>query len=563
MNNLEEYKRPGFWIRFLATWIDCLIVYSFLKGIFYILLYSAIYFYFPFEFCFFILGMFYSIVCIAFTGQTIGKHLLGIFVYNRNGSRLSFIKSALRESVFKILSGVVLFLGFLWIGFSKNKKGWHDYLSHSMVVPSAGKKRFTLFWRTLSLSTLLIFSANYIWNFTSVIIDAKKISVSPVNLKLPFMARDPASVSDISTLEYPVFINWIDSNASDPIDYAVHIASATPVTIFGEMHESRDNLSFFNKLVEPLYFKSGVRVIALEVFPASMNRKAEKLVNGEKYDTALAMEIARSNTWKMWGFKEYWDVFESVWTLNHSLPKGAPRMRIVGIDSDWDMPGLSLLGATQDSKGKTPFWEKFRVFSVIQDLPKIIYRDEIMARNIEREIINKNQKGVILIGFNHTPLDFAFPVVKNNNVTELKPRFGVLLNNKYKGKFFQIELYFRLDFNEGDIKCNSSIDDFMDSVMKSRGNKPAGFTIISSPFENIRDSCSYFFNTYPSIRYGDIAQGLIFLKPFDEIEKCTWYKGYISDEMFMKYKPMYDLMFKGKYKNAKELNDFLFREIAN
>ena len=186
-----------------------------------------------------------------------------------------------------------------------------------------------------------------------------------------------------------------------------------------------------------------------------------------------------------------------------------------------------------------------------------------MARNIEKEIINKNQKGVILIGFNHSPLDFAYPVVKSNKVTELKSRFGFLLNNKYKGSFFQIELYLRMDLNEENIKCKSSIDDFIDSVMKSRGNKPAGFTIASSPFEKIRDSCSYFFCKYPSICYGDVAQGLVFLKPFDEIEKCTWYKGYISDEMFMKYRPLYELMFKGKFRNSKELNDFLFREIAN
>jgi len=563
INNSEEYRRPGFWIRFLAIWIDCLIIYSVMKVFFYILLYSKIYFYFPFEFCFFILGMFYSTVCIALTGHTIGKYLSGIVVCNKEGSRLSFIKSVFRESVFKILSGIVLFLGFLWIGFSKNKMGWHDYFSHSKVVPSAINKRFTSFWRALSLITFLIFISNYIWNFTSVIIDAKKISLSPRTVKLPFMDRDPASVADVSTVDYLVFRNWLDRNAIDPLDYAVQIARYTPITIFGEMHENRDNLSFFNKLVEPLYFEAGVRVIAMEVFPATMNKKAEELVNGEKYDTALSMEIARSNTWKIWGFKEYWDVFESVWKLNHSLPKGAPRMRIVGIDSDWDMPGLSLLGATQDSKGKSLFWEKFRVFSVIQDLPKIIYRDEIMARNIEKEMIYKNQKGVVLIGFNHSPLDFAYPVLRNNKIFEVKPRFGVLLSKKYKDRFFQIELYQRLDLDEGNIKCKNSLDDFMDSVMRSIGSRPVGFTIKASPFEKIRDSCSFYFNKYPPICYGDITQGLIFLKPFDEMEKCTWYKGYISDEMFMKYKPLYELMFKGKYKNSKELNDLLFREIAN
>src|ERR1039457_1272961 len=124
MEPITENRKAGFWIRFLATWIDCLIIYAVLKLLFYSLLYSSTYIYFPFEFSFFVAGMIYSILAVSLKGQTIGKHLLGIVVYNKEGGKLSFIMSLLRESVLKILSSVVLFLGFFWIGFSKEKRGW-------------------------------------------------------------------------------------------------------------------------------------------------------------------------------------------------------------------------------------------------------------------------------------------------------------------------------------------------------------------------------------------------------------------------------------------------------
>ncbi len=553
MQNLTGYKNAGFWSRFLATWVDFLIIYAVVKLAFYALLYSHIYIYFPFEFTFFILGIVYSIIAISLKGQTIGKYLIGISVRNKDSTKLPFYKALLRESVLKIFSGVVLFLGFLWIGFSKKKMAWHDYFCRSKVIKYKGQKNI---WTLLALASFLLFSVNYLWNFSSVIIDARKIDLSPASIHLPFMERDPSTVKNVGALIDSPFIKWIDTHAQSPEDYVIQIASTHQITLFGEQHENGDNLLFFNKIIAPLYFKSGVRVIAMEVIPASMNKKADSLVNGKIYDTTLAMEIARSQCWKIWGYKDYWDVMVSVWKLNQSLPAGAQRMRLIGIDNEWLLPNISLIGLS-DSKGKTPFWEKFRAVSALKDLPSLAYRDEIMARNIEKEIIDKNQKAVVLIGFNHTLINYTNAVRKDKKIMAVKPRFGVLLTQKYPRKFFQIELYQPLDYNEENKICENSIDNFLDTIMQKRNNQPVGFTIASSPFENIRDSCGFMFSKFPSVNYGDITQGLIFLKPLNKSTRCTWMKGYISNEMFMNYKPMYDLLLKHQFKSADEMNELL------
>jgi len=244
------------------------------------------------------------------------------------------------------------------------------------------------------------------------------------------------------------------------------------------------------------------------------------------------------------------------------LPAGAEKMRLIGIDCGISMVNFSLLGLSQDSRGNSPFTEKFRAFSVVHDIPSIANRDKLMARNIEKEIISRHKKAVVLIGFGHSLLRYAYSVKKKSGIEIVNPRLGVLLSQKYKNTFCQIELYLRLDEEEG-ASCYPGIDGFLDSVMKKRNYQPAGFNITGSPFEKLRDNCSIYFQSSPSVCYGDIADGVIFLKPFKETDPGNWMPGYISDEMYMKNKPLYDLVFKndlkGKYNNAAELNDLLLK----
>ena len=147
-----EMNKAGFWIRLLATWVDCVVIYTALTAFFYLLIYTAPSMYFPFNFTFFVTGILYSTILIALKGQTMGKYLLGITVYNNDAGKLPFYKAFIRESVLKIISGVVLFLGFFWIGFTKNKKGWHDYIVKSSVQKSKSPLKAEAFWKSCSAS---------------------------------------------------------------------------------------------------------------------------------------------------------------------------------------------------------------------------------------------------------------------------------------------------------------------------------------------------------------------------------------------------------------------------
>lgn len=78
----------------------------------------------------------YMIVALYlfFRGTTPGKYLLGLRVVRQNGKRAGFITMFVREFFGKMISAMVLSLGFVWILIDKDNQGWHDKLVTTYVV---------------------------------------------------------------------------------------------------------------------------------------------------------------------------------------------------------------------------------------------------------------------------------------------------------------------------------------------------------------------------------------------------------------------------------------------
>ena len=104
-----------FWMRFGAAIIDIIAVsllcmFGFLPGLLYYWLFTSL------------------------KGQTLGKMAVRIKVVNAQGDRPGWGTAALREILGRLISAVVLCLGFLWIAFDNNKQGWHDKIANTYVV---------------------------------------------------------------------------------------------------------------------------------------------------------------------------------------------------------------------------------------------------------------------------------------------------------------------------------------------------------------------------------------------------------------------------------------------
>jgi uncharacterized RDD family membrane protein YckC len=74
----------------------------------------------------------YFVVFHGIGGKTIGKWLLGLRVVGADRSPISYRRAFLRW--LGLVGFAPVLLGFLWILWSREKRGWHDFLARTRVI---------------------------------------------------------------------------------------------------------------------------------------------------------------------------------------------------------------------------------------------------------------------------------------------------------------------------------------------------------------------------------------------------------------------------------------------
>jgi uncharacterized RDD family membrane protein YckC len=75
----------------------------------------------------------YSIVAWMLVGKTVGKALMGLRVLGQDGRRVTFTQAIIRALSYYV-SGLALFIGFLWVLVDDRRQAWHDKLARTIVV---------------------------------------------------------------------------------------------------------------------------------------------------------------------------------------------------------------------------------------------------------------------------------------------------------------------------------------------------------------------------------------------------------------------------------------------
>ena len=75
----------------------------------------------------------YSIAAWLLVGKTVGKALMGLRVLGQDGRRLTFSQALIRALGYYV-SGLALFIGFLWVLADDRRQAWHDKLARTIVV---------------------------------------------------------------------------------------------------------------------------------------------------------------------------------------------------------------------------------------------------------------------------------------------------------------------------------------------------------------------------------------------------------------------------------------------
>jgi uncharacterized RDD family membrane protein YckC len=67
---------------------------------------------------------------------TVGKIALGLIVTDTNGGKLDFVKALIRN-LGKIISSLILCIGYIMAGFTEKKQALHDMIASTLVVKKA------------------------------------------------------------------------------------------------------------------------------------------------------------------------------------------------------------------------------------------------------------------------------------------------------------------------------------------------------------------------------------------------------------------------------------------
>lgn len=124
--------RAGFWRRFGAVVVDTILL-----GIVFVplslVLPAALYYAIAT-----VVGIAYYVLLEGGAkGQTVGKMACAIRVYDlARGGSIGYGRALLRY-VGRILSSIVVLLGYLWMLWDREKQTWHDKFAGSVVVPTS------------------------------------------------------------------------------------------------------------------------------------------------------------------------------------------------------------------------------------------------------------------------------------------------------------------------------------------------------------------------------------------------------------------------------------------
>jgi len=142
---MEEMEKVGFFPRLVAYIIDDIIV---VVGIWIVFAIFGLSGYATgqatTEAAFGVLSVIGLIIAVVWTvgyfiffwstrGQTPGKMIMGIKIVPTDGGPVTVGKAILRLIGYAV-SAIVVYLGFLWVLWDKDKQGWHDKIAKTYVV---------------------------------------------------------------------------------------------------------------------------------------------------------------------------------------------------------------------------------------------------------------------------------------------------------------------------------------------------------------------------------------------------------------------------------------------
>jgi hypothetical protein len=325
-------------------------------------------------------------------------------------------------------------------------------------------------------------------------------------------ASQKKEMKEISTQEKQELVQYLRKYWKNPEDYVIEKFRDHDIVFIGESHRVKHNLELIYNLIPRLY-QAGIYNLGLEFGVNEYQDAVDRLITAEEYDENLA-RLIMFKWYVIWGYKEYMDIYKKAWELNKSLPKGAPKFRIVNLCYRVKkIPRIELL--SQILKKGDP--------------------DVFMGKMILKEFIDKGEKALIFSGSHHAFTHYYQPQYnfeKRELIKLNRNRMGNVVYHSTANRVFNIMLHqpwhTKRSYEEYDYPVGGAID----AVMNEFQNNRVGFDVKGTPFGNLRDDDTYYALGYSNFTLSTICDGYIFLNHFKDYEGCTVDTKFITEDNF-------------------------------
>jgi hypothetical protein len=308
---------------------------------------------------------------------------------------------------------------------------------------------------------------------------------------------------------------YLRDQAIPPEAYVIGKFRDHDIVLLGEHHFIKHDVEFVRSLI-PLLYEAGVRDLGIEFGCHELQAQADALVTADTYDEALARRLMFQ--WgSYWPYIEYLGLYKRAWELNRSLPPGAPKFRIVGLDYK---ARFDLVRENMSDAQLRAVWHKGP-------------RDEYMARTILGEFVKKGKKALVYLGQHHAFTRYRLPDYdfETKKLKGLRPESaGNIVWRKIGARAFQICLHYPWQTAAGARTYDYPVDGVVDGLLTASPAKRLGFDIAGSPFGRLGDEDTFYALGRRKFSFGDFCDGYIVEKPFGDYEGCSVDPLFITSE---------------------------------
>ena len=284
----------------------------------------------------------------------------------------------------------------------------------------------------------------------------------------------------------------------------------------------KEHADFYLKLISLLHEK-GVNTIGIEHALYNDQALIDELVASDRYDEVKTKQIL-FNRHVMWGYKEYADIFKTVWELNNYLKSDQKPMRIVGLSPRNEWKHLQKDKDLKENETKKKI--------LAQGLTSVF-----MAKAIRTEIIEKGEKALII---SRAPEIFTKYRYKKYAEDTLQTGFsesrnaGNIIYDEIGDRAATILLHYPWPVERTMYGLGRPFEGAFDALLASLPQEQlrTGVYTKGTPFADLPLREGVYAYGYEDLTLKDLCDGYIIFRPLHEHTTITAIPDFITRENF-------------------------------